>query len=147
MNGIIPLVMRNERFDQRFDGRAFTSAIEGRRIGEKYVRPIASGITEVLQKHQSNRISHRIGGPAAQVLRDLAVAADLVPELSLEDKRAFLITEFHAQMPEVTDRLLKLFGVRGKPLDLFTEIVNREDRLGLFAQARVHISQNVDTSR
>ncbi len=129
--------MGSERLDPRFvDGRSFTSAIEGRRIGEKHVDQSPLGMGEILRKLQSNRKNHRIGGAAGQVLRDLALAADSVPELSVGDKRAFLITEFNARMPENTDRLLKLLGLREKPIDSFMEIVSAGEKNDLFQRAR-----------
>ena len=128
--------MGRQEFSESLDGRSFTSVIQGRRLREEDIKVVQPGMADILRKLQSNRKSHRLHGPAGQVAARLAAAADLVEGLSFEEKRALLITEIQAQLPEFTDRLMMLFGVGGKPIELFTEIVGRYDKAELFTLAR-----------
>jgi len=118
------------------DARASTAPIYGRRLGDIEQKPVQLTMSDILRRFQSSRKNHRINGPAGELLTSLAQVVDSVPDLSFEERRAFIITEFHGQSPELSERLLKLFGVREKPMETFFQVVSRGERAELFGMAR-----------
>lgn len=120
----------------RTDSRASTAPIGGRKLGDKEQKPTRLTMTDILKRFQSSRKNHRINGSAGDLLATLAQVVDLVPDLSFEERRAFIITEFHNQTPELSYRLLKLFGVREKPMSTFFQVVNNQEKAELFSRAR-----------